>query len=136
MGSQGTGKSLARALVLDAGALIALEKGDQNTAGLIETGFDLGVPIIVPASVLAQVWRGDARAASVNRTVAAAAVDPLNEERSKEVGVRLGRRGGDDVADAHVVCCAVEHRATVATSDPDDIRALAGSDERLVLIEI
>lgn len=62
-------------------------------------------------------------------------VDTLGEERAKEVGVRLGVRGGADVTDAHVVCCARELGAVVATSDEADIRALEYPDERLVLIE-
>jgi hypothetical protein len=63
-------------------------------------------------------------------------VDSLDEERAKEVGLRLGLRGASDVADAHVACCASEYRATIATSDPDDIRALAMPGEHLALIPI
>jgi hypothetical protein len=41
-----------------------------------------------------------------------------------------------DVADAHVVCCAVERRAAIATSDQDDIEALIEPDESLRLIAV
>jgi hypothetical protein len=68
--------------------------------------------------------------------IAASDVDPLSEGRAKEVGSLLGRRGAKDVADAHVVCCASEQRATVVTSDPDDIRALAEPGERLTVIAV
>jgi len=94
----------------------------------------LGTEILIPASVLAQVWRGGPRAASLRRLLDAVEVDPLDEGRAREVGVRLGARGGADIADAHVVCCAVVLGATVATSDGKDIRALVGPDEHLTLI--
>jgi hypothetical protein len=54
----------------------------------------------------------------------------------KEVGERLGTRGTSDVADAHVVCCAKEHRAVVITLDPADLEALADADERLTVIPV
>lgn len=136
MGEEGTRARVERALVLDAGALIALERGDLGTAALVETGLDLGLPIVVPASVLAQVWRDGGRMARVSRVVAASTVDSLDERRAKQAGLRLGSRGGADVADAHVVCCTVELGATVVTSDPGDLRALAGAEEQLALIEV
>jgi predicted nucleic acid-binding protein len=63
-------------------------------------------------------------------------IDPLDADRAKEIGVRLGARGATDITDAHVVCCALEHRARVATSDPDDINALAEVGEALAVIPI
>lgn len=70
------------------------------------------------------------------RLTAAGEIDLLDEERAKEVGVRLGLRDASDIADAHVVCCASAHRATIATSDEHDIRALAGPEEKLTLIPV
>jgi hypothetical protein len=67
------------------------------------------------------------------RLLAICEVDPLDEERAREVGVRLGSRDYRGVVDAHVVCCALEHRATIATSDPSDMEALAETGERLTL---
>lgn len=96
----------------------------------------LGCRIVVPASVLAQAWRGGPRSAVLARLIEASEVDPLTEERAKEVGVRLARRDASDIADAHVVCCASEQHATVLTSDSDDIQALAEPGERLDLIAV
>lgn len=92
--------------------------------------------ILIPASVLAQVWRGGSRSAIVSRLVSAGEVDPLDEARAKEIGERLGRRDKADVADAHVVCCALERDAELITSDPDDMESLAGPGENLVLVSI
>jgi hypothetical protein len=116
--------------------LIAFERGDQNLRGALKVALNLGSRVVVPASALAQVWRGGPRSASLARLIDASEVDPLSEERAKEVGVLLADRGGSDVADAHVVCCAFEHRAAVATSDRGDIEALAKPGERLTVIPV
>lgn len=68
--------------------------------------------------------------------VSAADVDALGEERAKEIGVRICARGGSDVADVHVVCCAIERQAVIATSDRDDIEALMGPDAPVRLIPV
>ena len=94
------------------------------------------VRVLVPASVLAQAWRGGPRSAPLAKVLDGWEVDVLTERRAKEVGVRLGLRDVSDIADAHVVCCALEHRAVVATSDAADIRALLDPRESLSLIPV
>ena len=44
-------------LTLDAGALIALERGDRRVVALLREALDRRVRICVPAGVVAQVWR-------------------------------------------------------------------------------
>lgn len=89
----------------------------------------MGGETVIPASALGQVWRGGPRSARLSMLIAGCEVDSLDERRAKEVGARLGARQATDVTDAHVVCCAVERNAIVATSDPGDIRALVEPDE-------
>lgn len=136
MGDKGTGTGLSRGLVLDAGALIALERGDQELKAILRAAAVRSFSVVIPATALAQVWRGGPRSAPLARLIDASEVDSLDEKRAKEVGLRLGLRGTSDVSDAHVACCAAEHRATVATSDPDDIKALAMPGERLGLLPV
>jgi predicted nucleic acid-binding protein len=136
VGAKGTGEGGPRDLILDAGALIAFERGDYDVQALLKTALTLSSRIVMPATALAQVWRGGPRSAALARLIDAGEIDPLDEARAKEVGIRLGARRASDVADAHVVCCAVEHQAEVATSDPDDIRALADTGEPLSLIPV
>lgn len=136
MGDKGTDTGFARGLVLDAGALIALERGDREVVAILWGAISMALLVVIPSTALAQVWRGGPRSASLARLVAASEVDPLDEERAKEIGTRLGFRGASDVSDGHVACCASEHGATVATSDPDDIEALAMPGERLGLIPV
>lgn len=123
-------------LVLDAGALIAFEHAGVQTAGFLNQAIEEGEEILIPASALAQVWRGGPRSARLARLVAGSESDPLDEARAKEVGERLGRRDKVDIADAHVVCCALDRDADLVTSDPDDMEALVGSGESLTVVAV
>lgn len=105
-------------------------------AALADQALELGGLVVLPASVLAQVWRGGPRSAPIARLLDGWEFDSLDERRAKQVGERLGSRGASDVADAHVVCCALEHSAAVVTSDPDDMTTLAASTERLTLVAV
>ncbi len=116
--------------------MIAYERGNKEIRADIADATSWSVPIIVPAGALAQVWRGGPRSAVLARLIDGCEVDSLDEERAKEVGVRLGERDSKDVTDAHVVCCALERQAAIATSDPEDLAALTSSDERLALIPL
>jgi hypothetical protein len=120
---------MGRNLVLDAGALIALERGSAMMLALAEYADKRGDGPVIPASVLAQVWRGGSKAARLAKLLEVAEVDSLDEGRGREIGVRLGVRASSDVVDAHVVCCAIEREAIVLTSDPSDIEALTGPEE-------
>lgn len=127
---------MGRTLVLDAGALIGVERGSEIVAVMVEQAHERGGNTVIPASVLAQVWRGGPKAARLSRLVAASAVDTLDEDRAKEIGIRLGAQAGKDIADAHVACCAVERRAIVATSDRADIETLIEPGEQVQLIAV
>lgn len=136
MGDPRSGKGHTGDLVLDAGAVIAAERGNRELITILAAAAVLGCRVIVPATVLAQVWRGGARSAVLARLVDGSEVDRLDEGRAKEVGTRLGRRETSDIADAHVACCAFELSAAVVTSDPDDIRALAEPGERVTVLVV
>ena len=111
-------------LVLDAGALIAVERYDRSMWAILAEARERGSEAVVPTTVLAQAWRGGPRSAPIAHLLDACILDELDERRAKEIGVRLGARGMGDVADAHVACVAASRKAVVATSDPEDIAAL------------
>jgi len=136
VGKQRTEASVQGEIVLDAGGLIAFERADETVAALIEGAAKLQATVVIPASALAQAWRGGPRSARLAHLLAHTASEPLDESRAKEVGERLGRRAGTDIADAHVVCCALDQGAIVFTSDRGDIEALAEPNEHLTLIAI
>ncbi len=113
--------------VVDAGGLIAVERDVRRMRDLIEQSGSVGAPMIVPAPVLAQVWRGGPRQARLARflNLPIVEVDLLSRATWLAAGVLCGKAGTADVVDAAVVACAHRRDArTVITSDPDDLRRL------------
>lgn len=114
------------AVVVDAGGLIGVERDDRRMREFVATTPDDGV-LVVPAPVLAQVWRGGARQARLARflSLEIVEVDLLSRRTWLAAGVLCGRSGTSDVVNAAVVACAHHRDArTVITSDPDDLRRL------------
>ncbi len=113
-------------LVLDAGALIAIERGDRDTAALIEVARRESRAVIVPAGVVGQAWRGGGRQARLARLLNArdVLVEPLTDAGARAAGVLCGTAGTTDVVDATVVLIARRFHATVISSDRDDLEVL------------
>lgn len=120
--------------MLDAGALIAVERGDRPTALLIEVARQEHREVVVPAGVVAQVWRGGRRQARLARLLGAreVVVEPLTDAGARAAGVLCGEAGTSDVVDATVVLAARRHRATVVSSDRADLELL---DPALALVD-
>jgi hypothetical protein len=117
VGEEGVG-----ARVCDAGALIALERG----SGRLRAAFEVGRRHIIPAPVLAQVWRSGRRQARLALFLAAEGtiVEPLDELGARAVGAVLARSGTTDIVDGFVVVCARRYQALVLSSDPEDLLTL------------
>ena len=113
-------------IVLDAGALIAVERGDRATAAVIEVARRDGRGIVVPAGVVAQIWRGGTRQARVARLLDAPEVhvEALTDAGARGAGTLCGACGTSDVIDASVVIAARRHRAPVISSDRGDLTRL------------
>jgi hypothetical protein len=56
-------------LTLDAGSLIAYERGDERIREILTVAYARGLVPTIPAIVLAEVWRRDARDARVARLI-------------------------------------------------------------------
>lgn len=119
-------KPVHRQYVLDAGALVAVERRNQKIAALIQIASRHRIEMILPSAVLAQVWRDGARQSLLSKTLhnPIMAEAPLNHSDAKRVGELLRASGTTDVIDAHVAVLAGQLRAPVITSDPDDISKL------------
>lgn len=113
-------------VVLDAGALIGLERGNRAVIMLLERARDRGRRVTVPATALAQAVRAPARQAGLSRLVRqpTTQVVPLDRVDAISVGRLLAASGTSDIADAHVVVCTARVGGQVVTSDPDDLRTL------------
>jgi rRNA-processing protein FCF1 len=129
------GKARPQAVVLDTGALIAFERGDARIRALVREALKTGARLVIPAGVLGQAWRGAARQAPLRALVKGptTVVPALDQVLAEAAGILCGRAGTSDVIDASVVLVARRERASVITSDVDDLRHL---DPRLSLERI
>lgn len=120
------GQARPKAIVLDAGALIAFERGDARMRALIREALKTGVRLVVPAGVLGQVWRGSARQAPLRALMngPTTLVPSLDRVLAEAAGVLCGRASTSDVIDAALVLVARRERALVVTGDVTDLRRL------------
>ena len=118
-------------LTLDAGALIAIEKGDRRVVTSIGDALSKDVPVTVPAGALAQVWRGGSRQARLARVLAGEGIEiePLDERLARAAGRLCGLTGTRDIVDASVVVGAVVRGDVILTSDVDELRRLDANVE-------
>jgi len=121
-------------VVFDAGALIALERGESIVRGFVLLAERGLASISTSSAVVAQVWRGGARQVRLARFLASDLVDelPLDPDASRRVGALAASVGAQDVVDGHVAMIALERDAVVVTSDPDDIARWGVGDDRIV----
>lgn len=114
-------------LTLDAGALIAVERGDRSFAALLARTREHGGRITIPASALAQAMRSPVRQVRLVRLCRHQTTDliPLDGPEATAVGLLLADTRTADIVDAHVVICARRAKQVVVTSDRDDIARLA-----------
>jgi predicted nucleic acid-binding protein len=115
-----------RALVFDAGALIAFERNDARLRTLVELAMLHGAALYVPAGVVGQVWRDGKRQARLARLLASGLlkVQELDLGEAQGAGVLCARSRTRDVIDASVVLLASRYDAKVLTSDPEDLRRI------------
>ncbi len=111
--------------VLDAGALIALDRGDRDTWALLAETQRAGQRPVVPAPVIAQAWRGAARQARLAVVLSGTDVVVADGPLSRRAGELLAVAGTADVLDALVALVAKDRPGCeIITSDPDDIHHL------------
>lgn len=113
-------------LLLDAGALVAVERADRDTVALIKRELALGRAPLTHGGVVGQVWRGGARQAHLARLLPALEVVGLDEALGRRAGVLIGRARMADVIDAALVLLATDED-WLLTSDPGDLAALAAA---------
>jgi predicted nucleic acid-binding protein len=122
-------------LVLDAGALIAIERGQRFTVILLERAVTLGTSLVVPAGALAQAWRNSRTQVRLGRFLSSSTVqvEPLDNMRARAAGQLCALRGTRDVIDASVVLSARARGCPIVTTDPEDLAYL---DPSLELVRV
>jgi hypothetical protein len=119
-------------LILDAGALIALERNDRAMWRRLKSALLLNEIPITHGGVVGQAWRGRGpRSALLELALGSVDVRAVDESLGKRSGELLGRAKKSDVIDAALVLLAADGDA-IATSDPGDLKPLAQAAGRLV----
>jgi PIN domain len=138
---------LAEALILDSEALNSLARASLRGAlahrarAILQVAYEERALVRVPAPVLAEVCRGDARDSAVNLVLHGAGIGvvDLTARISRRAGALLARRklSSEHAVDAFVVAKALEFTsAVIATGDPTDIARLAAGYSRVRVFAI
>lgn len=124
-------------VVLDAGALVAIERGDRDMIAIVKRERLANSSPLTHGGVVGQVWRGGrGRQAVLARLLPGVEVHPLDDDAGRRAGVLLADTGGADVIDAAVVLLA-DDGDEIFTSDPEDLRDLAlAAGRRVELIRM
>jgi predicted nucleic acid-binding protein len=121
-------------VILDAGALIAVARGERAMIARLLVARDEDERLATHPMVVAQVWRDDrGRQATLARFLRSVTVIPLDDALGRRCGELLAKAGTSDPIGAAVVLLARDGE-TIVTSDPGDLRHLARAAKRRVLI--
>ncbi len=122
-------------IVLDAGALIALERNDRKLWAALKDAALSSTDVLVPSTVLAQVWRGTATQSRLSQALAHCVIVSFDAV-ARAVGELCGRAKTNDICDAHVAVVTVTLGETLYTSDPRDLRELIAAYGRKQVVMI
>ena len=113
-------------VTLDAGALIALDRGDRRVIVLLARARETGATVTIPATALAQAIRRPRTQARLARLARQPTTDlvALDGPDATSVGILLAASRTSDIVDAHVVVCGRRSKQPILTSDPGDLRRL------------
>ncbi len=122
------------ALILDIGALVAVDRGDRAMAARLRVAERSGLGLRSTGAVIAEAWRDAAgRQANLARVLKSVDVRAVDRQLGKEAGVLLGKSGVKGAVDATVVAVA-KTGDRILTSDPADIQKLVSSSRRSILV--
>jgi hypothetical protein len=118
-------------VLLDAGALIALDRNDRAMWVRLKVLHDAGQLPVTHGGVIGQVWRGGPRQARLAMALAGVEVRPLDDRLGRAAGELMGEAQTSDVVDAALVLLAADGDEIV-TVDRADIEILALAARRHV----
>ncbi len=113
---------IASALILDAGFLVSVDRGERSAQEFLTAALVHETPLTTTHPIVAQVWRNGTRQARLARFLQSVVIIAL--DNGPEVGKLLARSGTSDVVDAHLVVVAVQRSEPVLTGDVDDLKLL------------
>lgn len=118
-------------MVLDAGALIALDRNQRAMWVRLKALSTAGELPVTHGGVIGQVWRGGPRQARLATALAGIDVRPLDEVLGRAAGELLAATRTADVVDAALALLASDGDEIV-TVDRDDIAKLVSVTDRHV----
>lgn len=110
-------------IVLDAGALIGLERREHKLWTMLKVAASRRDHVLVPSTVVAQVWRGTRRQAALARALDQCIIAAF-DVMALDVGVLCGLTRTSDICDAHVALVATRGGDILYTGDPEDLEPL------------
>jgi hypothetical protein len=127
--------SPVNALVLDAGALIAIDRNDREVHKTVRDAHRMGVQVLTNSMAVAQVWRDSkGRQAELAKVLRGLRVRAVTPDDGRKAGELLEAAGLSDAIDATVALLA-ETGDRVLTSDPGDLRTLCeAAGHRVVVV--
>jgi hypothetical protein len=122
------------ALVLDAGAFVAVDRGDRAMVARLRMAQQTGMELRTTGVVVSQVWRDPGgRQANLARLLKSVDVKAVDDRLGKEAGVLLGRAGTEDAVDASVVAVSTTGDR-ILTGDVGDIQPLVSVSGRSIVV--
>jgi Ser/Thr protein kinase RdoA (MazF antagonist) len=118
-------------LVLDSGALIAIERNERSMWARLKAAEVTRELPLTHGGVVGQVWRGGPRQARLARALQGVDVRPLDRALGRAVGELLAKTSSSDVIDAAVVLLAADGD-DIVTLDRRDFEALVRAAGRHV----
>src|SRR5690606_19614129 len=109
-------------VTFDTGMLIALERRQAGALALLRACRTSRASITIPATVVAEWWRGTHRGLLEMGTIEA-----LSAGLAQRAGELLAETKGSNAIDATVVASAEQRGDLIVTGDTDDLRRLAAS---------
>jgi hypothetical protein len=113
-------------LILDAGALVAVERMSRDVIALIKRERLAGRAPVTHGGIVGQVWRGGGRQANLARLLPGLDVEALDADLGRRAGALLARSRSSDVIDAALALLAHDGDE-ILTSEPGDMRVLVAA---------
>lgn len=111
-----------RRLTFDTGALVGLERRHQRIARVYRAAVSDGLPVTVPAIVIAEWWRGRSDAREL--VLRGVRVEATTSVLARVAGEALAAVPGATVVDAVVMASAAQRGDIVYTADVSDLQRL------------
>jgi hypothetical protein len=121
--------------MLDTGALIALERGQQSIRKVHRLAMDHGYALVTTTPVLAEWWRKGKREKARVSILRTLVLEPPDPDVARLAGAAIGQVGGG-VVDALVMASASLRGDTVYTSDMEDLVRLGAVFSNVELVHV